>query len=207
MNVAYKTYKHSGMYIHQEEYKYHRNQFNKNVRLEKKKHCIERLKKSSNKSKYAWKMADDIVDRDGRKKALSVLNSQINLKLDNNAIITDPNKVANIFNDHFTSLAAQNEASSSNTSNFIEDNNSILNDKECRLESVNTDTIIKIIKKLPNKTSSSHDGVSYNLLKSCLNILIEPLTLLINHTIVEGTFPDCLKHSKWWQFIKRAFVN
>lgn len=196
MDEAYKTFKHSGMTKFEEKYKYHRHQFITDVRLKKKKQCTESLKKASNKSKCAWKMADEIVDREGRKKIASLLTCEITLKREDNTTIVEPFEVANTLNEYFTSVGDHNDnRTSTGTPNFLEDLNTPLINKRFTLETVNSNSINKIIAKLPNKTSAGHDEVSCKLIKSCQNVLIKPLTLLINDSIVSGTFPKCLKHS------------
>jgi hypothetical protein len=53
--------------------------------------------------------------------------------------------------------------------------------------------ILKIIKSLKNKYSSGFDGLSNAMLKREPHIFARLLTSLINKSIEEGVFPDCLK--------------
>ena len=55
---------------------------------------------------------------------------------------------------------------------------------------------MKIIENLKNKTSTGIDGISNQLLKSAKNVLVKPITTIINQMIVTGIFPDNLKISK-----------
>ena len=55
---------------------------------------------------------------------------------------------------------------------------------------------MKIIENLKNKTSTGIDGISNQLLKSEKNVLVKPITTIINQMIVTGIFADNLKISK-----------
>ena len=55
---------------------------------------------------------------------------------------------------------------------------------------------MKIIGNLKNKTSTGIDGISNQLLKSANNVLVKPITAIINQMVVTGIFPDNLKISK-----------
>ena len=53
--------------------------------------------------------------------------------------------------------------------------------------------IQNLINKLPKKTSSGYDNISNILLKKLSNCLLEPLEILFNKSLKEGTFPDKMK--------------
>ena len=61
---------------------------------------------------------------------------------------------------------------------------------------VNKINVLQLINKLKNKTSYGHDSVSNKLLKLSKDILVKPLTLLINQTLSSGIFPSQLKISR-----------
>ena len=54
----------------------------------------------------------------------------------------------------------------------------------------------KIIKQLPNKTSSGHDGISNILLKKISPSILCILTELYNDSIEQGLFPTIMKHAE-----------
>ena len=55
---------------------------------------------------------------------------------------------------------------------------------------------MRIIENLKNKTSTGIDGLSNQLIEMTKNVLVKPLTIIINQMIVTGIFPDQLKISK-----------
>ena len=61
---------------------------------------------------------------------------------------------------------------------------------------VNCLELCNIIQKLKNKNSFGPDGISNKVLKLCCNSIIEPLQILINRCMREGSFPKSLKIAK-----------
>ena len=49
---------------------------------------------------------------------------------------------------------------------------------------------------MKNKTSTGIDGISNKLIKTAVNELVSPLTIVINHMLNTGVFPNQLKISK-----------
>ena len=54
----------------------------------------------------------------------------------------------------------------------------------------------KVIHNLRNKSSSGHDGISTRLLKFLAPALTQPLTLIINQSLLTSIFPNKLKIAK-----------
>ena len=55
---------------------------------------------------------------------------------------------------------------------------------------------MQIIINLPNKNSCGFDGISTIVMKSIKNVILKPLTLIINQIINTGVFPNKLKIAK-----------
>ena len=64
------------------------------------------------------------------------------------------------------------------------------------LKTVEEEHVAKIVKKLKNKRSHGFDNISAELLKLGGDILIGPLTYIINTSILTGTFPTKWKEAK-----------
>ena len=58
---------------------------------------------------------------------------------------------------------------------------------------VNEECIDSITKKMKSKSSSGYDNISNKLIKSARDVLIKPLTLLMDQIIHTGDFPKHLK--------------
>ena len=61
---------------------------------------------------------------------------------------------------------------------------------------VTEDLALTLISNLQNKTSSGMDGISNKLLKRIKDIIVQPVTLIINQSLTSGIYPDKFKISK-----------
>ena len=70
--------------------------------------------------------------------------------------------------------------------------------EEINLTELSTAEIYRIIMKLPNKSSLGPDNLSNKVLKRIIKIplVLQKLTKCINISILEQTFPNCLKTAK-----------
>ena len=64
------------------------------------------------------------------------------------------------------------------------------------LEPVSELTVIETSKKLKSKSSSGHDEISTNLLKETIDIVIKPITHIVNKSFDAGIVPSNLKIAK-----------
>ena len=67
------------------------------------------------------------------------------------------------------------------------------NEKSLFLHLVNACELEKIIKSLPNKTSSGWDGLSNKLIESLCDVILVPLMQIINGLFHTGVFPELMK--------------
>ena len=57
---------------------------------------------------------------------------------------------------------------------------------------VSEEELLKILKSSPSK-SCDLDPIPTSLVKECADILITPITKIVNYSITEGSFPNCFK--------------
>ena len=106
----------------------------------------------------------------------------------NDRIITDLDEIANKFNTYFInighSLSEQIHATRSSDEYLNNRTNTVSNFTE-----VSEECIASIIKNMKSKSSTGYDNISNKLIKSAKDVLIKPLTLLMNQIIYTGEFP------------------
>ena len=73
-----------------------------------------------------------------------------------------------------------------------------------KLHSVNQDYIGRLIDNLKNKASYGHDTISNKLINCAKEVLIEPLTLLVNQMLKSGHFFSELKLSEVKPLFKKG---
>ena len=69
---------------------------------------------------------------------------------------------------------------------------------------VSEECIASIVKNMKSKSSTGYDNISNKLIKSAKDVLIKPLTLLMNQIIHTGEFPKHLKIAKVKPLFKKG---
>ena len=111
----------------------------------------------------------------------------------NNKTTTDPNVIANGFNNFFVTIGpqlAKNIKSDINPLSYVKSVN-----KSMVLTDVTSTEVRNVIASLKN-SSSGNDEFPPFVGKSCVDAFIEPLTHLINLSLRSGVFPSELKLAK-----------
>ena len=119
-------------------------------------------------------------------------------------VIKDKQEICNKFNDFFANigpkLASQIKPSSNKTyDTFLK--RWVLTYFAFILVSEND--VLKHLSSLRTKNSAGIDGISVKLLKMLSSALINPLTLIINQSLVTGIFPNKLKIAKVLPLFKK----
>ena len=66
--------------------------------------------------------------------------------------------------------------------------------------------VCKIINNTPNR-QCEFDSCPTSFIKACLNILITPITSIINNSLKEGTFPQVFKNAIVTPLIKKTALH
>ena len=120
-----------------------------------------------------------------------------------NRDITDPNIIANMYNDYFINIG-KNVATNLNAYISYKNYLKMPSKTACHLERFTTIDVVNINDKFKNKSNSSYDGISNTIFNSIKSVIINPLTLIINQMVETGIFPDVLKISKVIPNIKKV---
>ncbi len=121
---------------------------------------------------------------------------------DNERETSNPEKVANLFNKHFSRIASdltkglKSQNSTFYTSQKISDTMFI--------PETSPNEILRIVSKLKNKYSSALDEFPDCLLKTCAPAFIHPLTHIFNASLCTGIFPDIFKTAKIKPLLKKG---
>ena len=124
--------------------------------------------------------------------------------MENGNIISDHKTIANAFNNFFTNIG---ETVITNTNTTISPFNTYLSNKpNCKFTFtlMSVEDIVQIINSLKPKVSSGLDELSNKMLKLIKDVIAPPLTIIINHMLNTGIFPDKLKISKVIPLFKKG---
>lgn len=171
--------------------------YNKVIREAKKLYNDNRIRSAENKSKVMWEIAKQEL---GTHKTCHK-----NITLSNNGTdISDPVKVANIFNTFFTNIASN--TLSSMPSAKVNDTVPVIagNVNSIFLQPASESEISDIIKLSKSKKSAGVDELSDYLLKRCCRHIVKPLTHIINLSMSTGCFPNDMKIAKVKPLLKKG---
>ena len=159
------------------------------IREAKLKFYQSKFEKYKSNSKETWQTINEIINKKDTKTLPDFMIIE-------NEKVTDKSVIANKFNDYFNNIGHQmagaiDVKSDCSFKDYLQTRCFTTFSFEC----VSENYIKNTIKNLNSKSSSGHDEISTNLLKQ-LDILIEPLTLIVNQSLRTGIFPDKCKISK-----------
>ena len=112
----------------------------------------------------------------------------------NDKTLTNEQDIADNFNSSFVSVGAQLSSSCEQSDNIALfetnlDSNTTL-DLNFSFTPVDEDLVLTLITNLPHKTNSGIDNILNKLLKQIKQIIVQPLTLIINQSLTSGLYPD-----------------
>jgi len=115
----------------------------------------------------------------------------------NDVAVSDPQQIADNFNDYFSNigpnLASKIIPPRNKTFNSFLQNPPL---SRFKFEKITEENILKLMLNFKPKTSRGIDGISMKLLKCVSDIIVKPITFLVNQAITSGTFPNKLKIAK-----------
>ena len=165
-----------------EEFKMYRTNLRKSIRNAKRT-CFEHIfTQHKNNIKKTWKILNETLSRNTKKQ----IRQEFSI---NNQLVSDPEVIANSFNEYFVSIGrklAEKIQPAQHFSSYL----NVRSESVFKFVPVTEQNISDIIKNLKNKSSYGHDCLSNILIKRVQIVLIEPLTFLINQSLSTGIFPN-----------------
>ena len=122
----------------------------------------------------------------------NILNNQIKSIVVNNVKIKNLKEIPDHFNRHFSTVAEDMALNFNDYNEFKKFMPESLN-KTILLKAATNDQISKIISSLSNKSFCGIDLISQKLLKIIEPLITPVITRLINYSIAETVYPNCLK--------------
>ena len=139
-----------------------------------------------NDVKQTWAVIKDTL----QKKIHSAPSTKFTL---NNATITNMDESVKEFNTYFINIGRtlSDQIQSTNSSfDYLPQDKKTTSSLVFNLAS--EECIANVITKLKNKSSYGYDNISNELIKSAKNVLIKPLTLIVNQCLHTGIYPSKL---------------
>ena len=177
------------------EYHIYRARLRRTIREAKRMFYARTFLMYKNNMKKTWGVISDTLKSSDKSKPL------VEFKVGNH-IIRARDKIANQLSDYFINISRtllQQIQPTHSFDHYLNENAS----SRLQFHSVSKEYISKLIDKLKNKASYGHDNISNKFIKSAKEVLVRPLTLLVNQMLISGHFPSELKISR----LKPLFKN
>ena len=172
------------------KFKVFRNKLHNLIRISKRKFYENKFQKSKNDMKKTWKTINNIL---GRKKNALI---QAQFKNSHGETISDPQLIANDFNDFFVNIGPNLTSKINSTGKEYYEYLKDPIQKSVFLSPVIDDEIVKIITKFDQTKSPGHDNIGNNIIKRIAKEISKPLAIIFNLSITTGKFPNQLKSAK-----------
>lgn len=176
------------------EYKTYRTTLRKSIREAKRKYYARTFETFKSDIKRTWSIINNSLKTNSKQQQSKFII--------NDVTTTDPDEIANGFNNYFINIGVTIADQIQSTRHFSEYLTSPAT-SHFNFNLVNEDEISKIIDKLKNKSSYGHDCISNKLIKRMKTTILKSITFLINQMLSSGHFPDQLKISR----VKPLFKN
>ena len=178
-------------------YKNYRNCYNKCVRTAKKIYFEHKIDNNCD-PKSSWKV---LLESTGKP---NVKKSHIDGLSINGNVSKDNLDIANHFNEYFSTIAESTIRKIPPTSKSHRDFPFKNVSTSFEFRKVDCNSVSDIIKGFQSKNSLDITGFSTNLLKSCAELILRPLTHLINLSLSQGIFPGDLTISRTIPIFKQG---
>ncbi len=177
-------------------YRLLRNQCVKLSKLALKNYFTEKCTSDSGPTKDFWQTVKPYFSKKSKQ------TETIQLDVDGK-IISDPTEVAEVFNNHYLTIASQigkdsiysdsleNHPSLDTIEQYAQD----ISLPNFDFHTVGPDVIADIIDRLPTGKAPGYDGITGNCIKAVKHTITNPLLCITNRMFVESVFPDPLKHA------------
>ena len=155
-----------------EEYATYKTKLRKSIREAKRLHYLRLFTLHKNDIKKTWELINSTINNKPNSK------SHCQFVLDGRTI-TNSGEIATAFNEYFVNigrkLSSQIHPIHQHSHYLVSEANKCI-----QFEAVNESNINDAINRLKNKSSYGHDQISNKIIKHAKNVLIRPLTLIIN---------------------------
>lgn len=175
-----------------EKYKRYKNKLTTILRHAQKLYYNQLLEQHSSNIKKTWNVLNTIIKRNQ-----SVGTVHDTFTDDNNAAITDKDKIPEHFNTFFANvgakLAAQIDTDQHAT---IEDYLGERNPRSFFLRPTDEHELLNMVKQFTSKSSTDSSGLDMSTVKECFPLITIPFLHICNRSLQTGVFPELLKTAK-----------
>ena len=172
------------------KYRAYKNRLEYLIKISKQKFYKNYFENNLKNSKKVWNAVNEIIHKGKKQQSTEIFLNE------DGKIITDQNKVANIFNNFYANVAENLVKKLPKPTTKFQDYLKNPNKSCMTLSEIEPDEVFKILKSLDVHKSADIFNISPKLIRIAAPALCLPLTHIFNMTFVQGVFPDLLKIAK-----------
>lgn len=171
-------------------YKSYKNKLSHSIRITKKIYYERKLEEAKSSAKQTWKILNEVLSKKCNNKKISS-----NFKLDKREL-TEPKQIAEQFCKYFSNIGPTSAKGANNIPQTAVSHRTFLSGNFLESLFLNTVTekeVMEICKSLKSRSAAGYDNISVDLVKECAQLISNPLTHIINPSILAGVVPNELK--------------
>lgn len=165
-------------------YKNYRNELKKLLELTKIQYYKQKISEAANNPKMTWQIMNEITNKPINKTTIKSIRDE------NGRIINNTKNMANSFNTHFTNIGQKLTSQFSKTYQQTTCNN---NKSSLFFRPTDKIETLSYINELKTDSATGPDGISARILKQFKEILVTPITHIINLSLKQAIFPNICK--------------
>ena len=174
-----------------EQYRKYRSTLQRCKRAAKQMYYYSQCTELKNNMKKLWELINKMINKNTNKMHVIDCLTKENIKITNSKEISEEfGKYFATIGKNYADKIAKPHTSIDNYTRKIP-----MQEKTLYMYPTNVGEIEKLIRELPNKTSSGHDDISNRLLKKIGPYISKALCIIFNKSLEEGSFPTIMKQA------------
>ena len=165
------------------KYKEARKTVNNTIKEAKATYYKDHIKTNTGNTREIWRTINNVMNRNDSKVTITELKNS-------SGTTNDSQKMAEIFNEHFTTvgttLSSELPESSSSFDDFLQSRGEL----EFKLNVVSPEDVTQLLSTLKCNKATGLDKISGKFLKEAATSIANPLCSIFNQSIISGIFPD-----------------
>ena len=166
-----------------------RNQIGHELKLSRKRYCINRIREAVNKSKIMWQIINGTLNSPKKKSSSRI--SQV--KDGNGNTVQNPTEIANSFNKFFVNIGKNMSSKIPNVENNIESPRVM---QSFALTETTSSEVEILIESMNLHKSTREDDIPIKIFKMCKTIISPYLAFIFNMCVMQGVYPNLMKTAK-----------
>lgn len=185
----YKKYLKTGSVLDKNCYMIYRKKLGRLIKAAERRYYFDKLKSYSGDLRKTWKLLNSLTGKTQREDTID------SFVVDGVKIVSKEEIVERL-NEYFVNIGSHLAASIKPASTGFRDYLGASYMHSFALYPTSSNEIVSIVSDFGNKRSAGYDDIPVNIMKSSIYFVAEPISDIVNSSLITGIFPDRLKMAK-----------